>query len=1385
MVKQPVGIGLKENSEIYVYINGEKVKVGSPTYESYIKRMQSFPKVYDNVDFVQRVKRVAQRYNTVYADGAYGHSVGGTASSNKYKTQNMKILKANPFNSTTWEDSDYGLPAQISKFGDNADVYAFNSIGFITYILNDDPNSQHSSQFGGAEQHENVIGLIPASQPNQPYGYTERSNNQIKSLINAGWLHPNFNKPESTEPINNINEIFTKEKFHISTNTLIKVPTGLLSAAKWVPASADTDLLLLEPGDIIYSVPISSQSNRNYPFLSIYLGKGLIAQCNPEPEGKAVKIYYCPELFCQQFSEIEGASEEDNKELTARKYLFEKDFNEPNTYIEYTADEYADYPRFYLFGPPHAEHYILRASNVDYSGTNLSGYQRLPIKDLNDLGNESNNPGSTEFTGNITEDKFITVKADYGNNEDKLLVKLSELGRYQFVGYKGGDFPWKFISPYSTTPSELYATGVDITNPYPSLNYKINSYTLKNGKEDNKDYGNLDENNFKQIHFNIPNFTKTSSAYSINSSQPGEYTLTYNISKEGTSDVPNEGVPVSFFNANDNIYLIDNYYKPMLCPIKAKLFYEGDAHVSSEYGRRKPPIQGASTNHKGIDIAAPKNTPIYAAHSGKVFKVGSEDAAGNYIEIISDDGKYTTCYFHMIENVSGEGAGKFKKNDIITEGQQIGNVGTTGISTGFHLHFEIRKGETRSTYNPREFIAIPYSEKDTKFLETEGIKYLLFGPQQKPSSNLPLIVWFYGATENRGDAATLCVRGLANVIRSWNTQTNGKYLNCYVMCVRNPGDSASYWTGNFPSNLYNCINSLKKTLPIATNKIILMGHSNGTCACGFYAWRDRQESTSNSIGFSANVMISPYSPGGGDKTKDLIKDFPTHAFIETNAPKYFDSAYVNKLKITYGADSCEEVQGATHSTIVGKVFQQLDNGVVKVLDWAFKQGVSFEEDENQKVQIVQTGSIPAGGSYWSISKGTQELSKTSHLSLLGITITGDGTFWKNGDYITISITDSKTSYTINETTLLNYFKNNNYPGGSSYIYGLTEVPFKAYIYNPFKETDVLVSKYALGITSNNAGESDVITCEFNGNPILNTLEGVNTYYNTIYMSTKDLLEQINNQNIYITKEITQSNNVGSSSAVTEVAKIILHEWGTGGGDSLYIKPNNKPFTATTKEEIKKAGCVDLSDDVIPKGTSLSNDKLKGILMRFLCSAVVMNTAQSQAPQYDNWYDKITHVGINTWGQYRKGITYQKTDFEEQIISKKVSDTGAGELLFTAMCAVQGYFSLPSNCNRWAEPKIAKGDELLILINNKWSAPCVGVDGKASKFKEKNVFGASPTGIDEIQKINQNINQETLKAYIKVLWQRAYDLYAANKDNFAQFYQNFKNGQPISITVPNS
>ena len=107
------------------------------------------------------------------------------------------------------------------------------------------------------------------------------------------------------------------------------------------------------------------------------------------------------------------------------------------------------------------------------------------------------------------------------------------------------------------------------------------------------------------------------------------------------------------------------------------------ARLSSSYGKRKHPILGYTKMHTGTDFAAPTGTPIMASGDGKVVKAGWCGGGGNCVKI-KHNTKYQTVYAHMSKFGRG-----IKKGARVRQGQIIGYVGSTGLSTGPHLHYEV------------------------------------------------------------------------------------------------------------------------------------------------------------------------------------------------------------------------------------------------------------------------------------------------------------------------------------------------------------------------------------------------------------------------------------------------------------------------------------------------------------------------------------------------------------------------------------------------------------------------------------------------------------------------------------------------------------------------
>jgi len=121
-----------------------------------------------------------------------------------------------------------------------------------------------------------------------------------------------------------------------------------------------------------------------------------------------------------------------------------------------------------------------------------------------------------------------------------------------------------------------------------------------------------------------------------------------------------------------------------------------DGNISSPYGNRVHPIDGTKKFHAGIDIAGPEGTPIVASASGVISRRDYSRDYGNVIYIENDDGTHSR-YAHMYRFEPG-----YRVGDRVEQGAKIGEMGSTGASTGSHLHFEVRKDtyDKNSALNP-------------------------------------------------------------------------------------------------------------------------------------------------------------------------------------------------------------------------------------------------------------------------------------------------------------------------------------------------------------------------------------------------------------------------------------------------------------------------------------------------------------------------------------------------------------------------------------------------------------------------------------------------------------------------------------------------------------
>ncbi|MCZ4345279.1 M23 family metallopeptidase [Devosia neptuniae] len=120
----------------------------------------------------------------------------------------------------------------------------------------------------------------------------------------------------------------------------------------------------------------------------------------------------------------------------------------------------------------------------------------------------------------------------------------------------------------------------------------------------------------------------------------------------------------------------------------------GNYRRSSTFGNRTDPFTGNRAFHSGLDFAAASGTPVYSAGRGVVTFVGTRSGYGKVVEV-THDGGLVTRYAHLSGYLSKEG-------QRVSTGTPIAKVGSTGRSTGPHLHFEVRKGD--SAINPKAFL---------------------------------------------------------------------------------------------------------------------------------------------------------------------------------------------------------------------------------------------------------------------------------------------------------------------------------------------------------------------------------------------------------------------------------------------------------------------------------------------------------------------------------------------------------------------------------------------------------------------------------------------------------------------------------------------------------
>lgn len=197
------------------------------------------------------------------------------------------------------------------------------------------------------------------------------------------------------------------------------------------------------------------------------------------------------------------------------------------------------------------------------------------------------------------------------------------------------------------------------------------------------------------------NFLESVSKYNFNLSEKFDFIMAYLKEDDENEE---EGIFVNNQPAQENQSIVENIAEPQSLvspetnptPVQANpspFVKPIEGVVTSGFGARESAYQNVTGNHTGVDIGANSGTQIIASMSGVVTQVSSEGDYGNHIRITKDN--VTTLYAHCQDMLVAEG-------QEIIQGQVIATVGSTGNSTGPHLHFEIRIDDT--PINPTEKI---------------------------------------------------------------------------------------------------------------------------------------------------------------------------------------------------------------------------------------------------------------------------------------------------------------------------------------------------------------------------------------------------------------------------------------------------------------------------------------------------------------------------------------------------------------------------------------------------------------------------------------------------------------------------------------------------------
>lgn len=331
------------------------------------------------------------------------------------------------------------------------------------------------------------------------------------------------------------------------------------------------------------------------------------------------------------------------------------------------------------------------------------GYEPIPGEELIDF--------ETYITGVVSQENgngpYEALKAQAVAARSYALTRHKEMGGAYGLSLKNEDGQW-ILQIRNCTNDQVFCNPdkgcwSKVVGGQTGSNVKTEDCTIYTGKTTNEDYWNGPILSNDSIIRKAVNDTQ--GEVLVNSNGEIFYTTYLSSNQNKWNSLANEGYDyfeILVEEYGSGVSLQSPTYNPpsvegtgeatgvMINPCP-------DARVTSEFGPRKRPTAGASTKHKGIDLGAPEGTNIIAADGGTVIVAKWNNTRGYYIDIDHGNG-IVTRYQHLSKMLVNVG-------DKVDISQSIAKVGSTGVSTGAHLHFEVMVNGTH--VNPRDYITFP------------------------------------------------------------------------------------------------------------------------------------------------------------------------------------------------------------------------------------------------------------------------------------------------------------------------------------------------------------------------------------------------------------------------------------------------------------------------------------------------------------------------------------------------------------------------------------------------------------------------------------------------------------------------------------------------------